>query len=72
MRTVGAFVHVALSLEALSLNRDGAITVEDPERVGRGFGGEGGERDTSDSEVGVSVSNPDRMKELFYIKHMTS
>ena len=44
--------------------RDGAIGVEDPGRVGSGFGGEGRKRDTNDSEVGVSVSNPDRMKEL--------
>ena len=49
--------------------QDKAIAVEDPGRVGRGFEGEGWKRDTNDSEVGVSVSNPDRTKELFNIKH---
>ena len=39
--------------------RDGAITVEDPIRVGRRFGGEGWKGNNNDSEVGVSVSNPD-------------
>ena len=49
--------------------QDGAIAVEDPGRVQRGFGGEGWKRDTNNSEVGVSVSNPDRTKELFNFKH---
>ena len=48
---------------------DGAITVEDPVRVGRRFGGKGWKRNTNDSEVGVSVSNPDRTKEFLNIKH---
>ena len=39
--------------------QDGAIAVEDPGRVGRRFGGEGWKRNNKDSEVGVSVSNPD-------------
>ena len=56
--------------------QDGAIAVEDPGRVGRGFGGERWQRDSNNSGVGVSVRNSDRTKELLNIKqrvvHMTS
>ena len=49
--------------------KDGMIAVEDPGRVGRGFGGKEWKRDNNNPEVGVSVSNPVRTKELLYIKH---
>ena len=39
--------------------QDKAITVEDPGEVGRRFGGEGWKGNNNNSEVGVSVSNPD-------------